>query len=263
MIIKKSKFDLIRNFSIRNFTLIEVTMALVVVAVGMIGVIAIFPVGFQATRQSIGDNYSSEMADQLLNLIKFQCLQYDGNGQHTDGTSDLDSSGENDFDGWGEWFDDRVGYFDDPDIASIYNNTPPSAPPVDFDTVNIDWRKPAFFDDGSGNDSAGIYTILDSDPALGAAKPIPGYYYLEVKSGTLVEWSGLLYVWRDADPVEFQRWKDTDADSVADAYVVEDATFKEAVKVCLEISWPLVKKYEDRTKRSYGIEIFNPIERKE
>jgi hypothetical protein len=32
----------------------------------MAGIMALFPVGFNATRDAIGDNYSSDFADQFL-----------------------------------------------------------------------------------------------------------------------------------------------------------------------------------------------------
>ena len=54
------------------FTLIEITLAIGIVAIGMAGIMALFPIGFNATRDAIGDNYSSDFADQFLHIIANQ-----------------------------------------------------------------------------------------------------------------------------------------------------------------------------------------------
>jgi hypothetical protein len=53
------------------FNLIEVTLAIGVVAVGMAGLMALFPIGFNATRDAIGENYSADTADQLLHVMAY------------------------------------------------------------------------------------------------------------------------------------------------------------------------------------------------
>ena len=77
------------------FTLVEVTMAIGVIALGMMGIMALFPIGFQASRNAIGDNYSSELADQFLQVIAMQCKMY----EDTDGNGD--ATGE--VYGWNDW----------------------------------------------------------------------------------------------------------------------------------------------------------------
>jgi len=53
------------------FNLIEVTLAIGIVAVGMAGLMVLFPIGFNATRDAIGENYSADMADQLLHVMAY------------------------------------------------------------------------------------------------------------------------------------------------------------------------------------------------
>jgi hypothetical protein len=53
------------------FNLIEVTLAIGIVAVGMAGLMALFPIGFNATRDAIGENYSADTADQLLHVMAY------------------------------------------------------------------------------------------------------------------------------------------------------------------------------------------------
>ena len=48
------------------FNLIEVTLAIAVVGIGIAGVMSLFPVGVQASRDAIGDNYAADSVEQVL-----------------------------------------------------------------------------------------------------------------------------------------------------------------------------------------------------
>ena len=50
--------------------MIEVTLAIAIVALGMTGIVSLFPVGFQSTRDSIGDNYVNDASQLFLSYIK-------------------------------------------------------------------------------------------------------------------------------------------------------------------------------------------------
>ncbi len=56
----------------KHFTLVEITLAIGIIAMGMVGVMALLPIGFNATRDAIGDNVSSDLADQFLHLMAMQ-----------------------------------------------------------------------------------------------------------------------------------------------------------------------------------------------
>ncbi len=55
------------------FNMIEVTLAIAVVGLGMAGIMSLFPVGFQASRDAIGDNYASNAAEQFMAFIARKC----------------------------------------------------------------------------------------------------------------------------------------------------------------------------------------------
>ena len=86
----KIKSFLIGRFTLKTFTLVELTMAIAVIAIGMAGVMALLPVGLNATRDAMGDNYSASMADQFLHIIAQQCKMY--NASAADGWDWTDSS---------------------------------------------------------------------------------------------------------------------------------------------------------------------------
>jgi Tfp pilus assembly protein PilV len=57
------------------FNMIEVAMAVAVFAVGIAGIMSLFPVGVQAARDAIGDNYAAESADQMLHYLARYAIQ--------------------------------------------------------------------------------------------------------------------------------------------------------------------------------------------
>jgi hypothetical protein len=54
---------------LKKFNLIEIALAIGILAVGLTSIVSLFPIGLQETRDSIGQNYSSETADSMLAYI--------------------------------------------------------------------------------------------------------------------------------------------------------------------------------------------------
>lgn len=51
------------------FNMIEVVLALAVVAIGMLSILGLIPIGTKATRDAIGSSYAADRADFLLHYI--------------------------------------------------------------------------------------------------------------------------------------------------------------------------------------------------
>ena len=50
----------------RFFNMVECALALAVVAIGVVSIVALFPVGMEATRDAIADSYAADAADSFL-----------------------------------------------------------------------------------------------------------------------------------------------------------------------------------------------------
>jgi len=48
------------------FNMVEIAIALAVVAIGVVSIVALFPVGLEATRDAIADSYAADAADSFL-----------------------------------------------------------------------------------------------------------------------------------------------------------------------------------------------------
>jgi type II secretory pathway pseudopilin PulG len=51
------------------FNMVEITLALAVVGIGIAGIMSLFPVAVQSSRDSIADNYAADAADQFIAVI--------------------------------------------------------------------------------------------------------------------------------------------------------------------------------------------------
>ena len=63
----------------KYFNLVEVALSIGILAIGVTAILALFPVGFDRSRQAIGENYCAEAADSLFSYIA------------RDATSDVDN----------------------------------------------------------------------------------------------------------------------------------------------------------------------------
>ncbi len=99
------------------FNLVEVTLAIAVVGIGVAGVMSLFPVGFQASRDAIGDNYAADAAEQFISYISRKC---------NDPTKNYSSSTQS---FWDCFITDDKDTIDDlsDDVDGILTSTKPTA----------------------------------------------------------------------------------------------------------------------------------------
>jgi len=57
---------------LKFFNLIEIALALGILGIGLTSVVALFPLGFQEIRDSIGENYSSISADSMFAFLAME-----------------------------------------------------------------------------------------------------------------------------------------------------------------------------------------------
>lgn len=201
-----------------SFTLVEVTLAIAVIAIGMVGVLALFPIGFQASRNAVGDNYSSQLVDQTLHIIALQAKSYDE-----------DDSGNVTYNGWADWIDGGS--------AKLPNDKPSD---LEFSASDIETAKQS--------------PLLPACPELGIYKKDSStydVYYLESKSGGVVDFSAVLAVWQDPSLIDYSSTtiqESPESGSIPKEY---------ATRLFLEVSWPVKVPYEKREKRLYMLDLFN------
>ena len=149
----------------RNMTLIELTLALGVVAVGIVAILGLFPVGAEATRDAIGYTHAAESADSFLHLFAANAKD-DWAAYITDASPEIPSP---------------ASYADRPTDSSTHS--------------------PPFGDDGEPGSRGtihalatdGLYQVLsfnDSDTTNNT-----------LESGALVDFNGVVAVWQEDIPI--------------------------------------------------------------
>ncbi|HCE44483.1 MAG TPA: hypothetical protein DET40_13120 [Lentisphaeria bacterium] len=220
----------------RPFNLIEVTLSIAVIGIGMVGIMSLFPVGLDATRQSIAENYAADAADQFLSYIMRNCndttLIYDGPGTAND-----------------KDFYDYYIYYDKNTPTNLADDTIGGYElweEADF------WGKPWNGNDADAKIAEDVLTIMMPDPAdiywsptnLTRATGYPGLYKIKQGSALVTDFEAIVRVWKSP---------------ITGVYVYEqnlDVTYPYACRLNMEISWPAQKPYSKRDKRSFCVEIF-------
>ncbi|MBR5837192.1 MAG: hypothetical protein IKZ84_01505, partial [Victivallales bacterium] len=59
------------NRRFRQYNLVEVILALGVVAIGVVSIMALFPIGASASRDAAMETYSSNAADEMFHMLQF------------------------------------------------------------------------------------------------------------------------------------------------------------------------------------------------
>lgn len=63
-----------RKIRIQFFNIVEVALALAIVGIGIAGIMSLFPVALNASRDSVGDNNAPDVAEQFLSFLEAKCV---------------------------------------------------------------------------------------------------------------------------------------------------------------------------------------------
>ncbi len=65
-----AKMNMEYSFKKSAFSLIEVNLAILLLAVGLFGLMSLFPLGLQESKQNVSDTYEAMFADHILNSFQ-------------------------------------------------------------------------------------------------------------------------------------------------------------------------------------------------
>lgn len=179
----------------RNFTLVEITMAIAVIGIGMAGVMALLPIGFNASRDSMADNYSSDMADQFLHIIAQQAQQSPSTWNtwisSTGAGGKIDDSKPSPSDIFAATKNNQVlGNIWDTDKAGVFYVESKTGTIKDFSANIAVWKSEpriAIYDSGNWTDTGFSYNktaAINMEISWPTEKPYKNrekrYYYLEL-----------------------------------------------------------------------------------
>ena len=224
----------LRGFVVKRFfNLIEVTLAIAVVGIGMVSIMSLFPVGINAIRQSVAENYASDAGDLLMTYLMRNCNDtsiYSGTKDFWDYYIYDDKGTPTNY------ADDAQGIFNEG--AAFWGNAWNSSDPANNTTVRTaEATLTSAMTDIDVTQKAALYQ--SSAPAT-----YPGLFKITQGSALVSDFTGIARIWKS---------------QVTGIYIYEqnlDILYPYAYRLYIEISWPAQKPYSKRDKKTFCVEIF-------
>ncbi len=135
----------------KYFNMIEVTLAIGIVSLGLVGVLSLFPVGFNSIRDAVGENYVNDSSQLFLSYIKLLSRMDTSTPPAAKTQSDIDN----------QWT---------AAIGAILTSKPDSIAAVDtVDPSKTDWTETTVTNLYSSSITPGLYRIYSGTNDFKAA----------------------------------------------------------------------------------------------
>ena len=202
--------------------MVEIALAMVVIAIGISGILGLFSVGVNARKAAISENNIADAAEYILGLYRAVIIE--------------------------KYADTPVG--DGKDAPTVITGIPDSnsgtgTTGTSIDISSVDTVTTHLYDISSGGN------VTNFDAATAAALPATFVYApsRRIDSVRIADCEIAGTVWKSQIPVTYKEGENNNTVNMPYSY---------GVRVYLELSWPLEKKYNDRDKKIFVMDIVNP-----
>jgi len=215
------------------FNMVEIALALAVVGIGIAGVMALFPVGFNSIRDAMAESYGADITEEFMSQISRTC-KADWTTWVWTGNYDTGSSA-------GKIPTSKSYTGDTGNTSDIDKDDPGGNASIDWCHDNEAINGNIYFDEDSADDGG-----LPDDFKV---------FKIVRKTGNIVDFEAAVRVWMK--PIENLNvaGQDVDFNDIGPA----GGTYYYGMVLYAEISWPYSKPYSKREKRTYCKEIFRPM----
>ena len=237
-----------------KFNMVEIALAIAIIAIGLSAVLVLFPVGINATRAAMDENSSADVSEFVANFVRGQCLS------HWKTTYENWRSGSN----------------------PLTSKLTFSAPSGLWATSKPD--TPANPDDEKNLSEITGYTVTTTTPQSGlrriGAAGSGLFRFSRVTAEGEETFAALVKIWSASDGDDLtgnvsntagtcplyipdaansfqpKRVKTGEIALTSPDGEVQLSSFAQSVLV--EISWPTTAAEEDRTSRTFRVDVYNP-----
>lgn len=214
-----------------HFNMFEIVLAIAILAFGFASVLGLFPVGLKALRNSQAEGLVSNAVNNIYVYYKSFAHATKSPGVYFHGDLFID--------------------------ASTYINW---TAPDDLRDKAKDTRSILYGQNFLDELYDSVAPTNPTDPKYGVLKFQPGLGLFQPEANTLVFF--LILGSSDFKKTEFTAqiivWKKKIIKIIAGAVSVDELTYKQAVELNMEVTWPINIPYADREKRHYQFVITNP-----
>ena len=227
----------------RRYNLVEVILALGVVAIGVVSIMALFPIGANASRDASMETYAANVSDEMLQFVKYRLKEVGEN----DTQDDID-------DRW----EDLVGKTG---ATGVITETKPTKAKLDVDVTKLNdtgvWKTPdtSIF----GNIFSDTHTIYQHDTNKQVFQLLGHRNTDDIKLGDTndsdstkdfaqnVDFRAIAYIWKEQIVID-----QTQADD-------SKISYEAGARIIVRVTWPAEIPYDARQKADYVLEVFKPI----
>ena len=230
----------------RRYNLVEVILALGVVAIGVVSIMALFPIGANASRDASMETYAANVSDEMLQFVKYRLK--------------LVEDKDNEQDNIDKRWKDLVGTDTDPGTIT---ETKPTPAKLNVDVTKLDdigvWKTPDT--DIFGDIFESTHTIYQHDTDKQVFQLLGHRNTDDIKLGdtdssdpkkdfaTNVDFRAIAYIWKEQIAIDKTQSDDDDK------YV----SYKSGARIIVRVTWPAEIPYDARQKADYVLEVFKPI----
>ena len=227
----------------RRYNLVEVILALGVVAIGVVSIMALFPIGANASRDASMETYAANVSDEMLQFVKYRLKEVG----ETDKQDDIDQRWE-----------DLVGKTG---ATGAITETKPTKAKLDVDVTKLDdtgvWKTPDT--DIFGNIFNDSHTIYQHDTDKQVFQLLGHRNTDDIKLGDTndsdptkdfaknVDFRAIAYIWKEQIVID-----QTQADD-------SKISYESGARIIVRVTWPAEIPYDARQKADYVLEVFKPI----
>lgn len=208
-----------------KFNMVEIALAMVVIALGISGILGLFAVGVNAKKAAISENNIADAAEYMLGTYRTVILSEIYRSTAASGV--LKS----------------VGLSTKPEDSKVNDKD------WDIDSSSLQ-RFSVTTKKGSGENTH-IYYKEGTIPQVFCYMPSR-----EIDGVKIPECRIIGRIWAENPQIDYRDWK---TDKIMSSGSEDLYTNDFAMKVFLELSWPVEKDYEDRDKRVFVMYITNPL----
>ena len=230
----------------RRYNLVEVILALGVVAIGVVSIMALFPIGANASRDASMETYAANTADEMLQFVKYRLKEVGENDKQTDIDDRWDKLIGNDDDSGAikkKPGDDALKTAleidrDDLDKTSVWGTPDTDIFGDIFNSTHTIYQhhtnKQLFqLLSHRNSDDIELGDTNDSDP--------------EKDFATNVDFRAIAYIWKEQVIMDKTLADDSKVD------------YTSGVRIIVRVTWPAEIPYAARQKADYVLEVFKPI----
>lgn len=211
------------------FNMVEIALAMAIIAIGLSGILVLFPVGINASKSAIADNNLADIAEYIMGYLQAGC------------NADWIWLAENPTPVTYPFTDTLATETD----KENWENDPFSKGKDGF-SLDANGDSPDFPDNIEGGSSDALNNLRK-----GSEKGV--FLYRQISNG-VVDFAAVVRVWKE--DVHF--WAPSITGALPDKFTDTSSSLKGyAQNLCIEISWPIEMSYADREKRIFRLEIFN------